>query len=40
MNKSVTEIAAMMWNHSGKMEEITKKFEISWPTFKGMRWQT
>ena len=35
MNKSVTEIAGMMWNHAEKMEEMTEKFKIPWPTFKG-----
>ena len=34
-NKSVTEIAGMMWNHALNMEKVMQKNKISWPTFEG-----
>ncbi|MHB8581186.1 MAG: c-type cytochrome [Ignavibacteriaceae bacterium] len=35
LNKSVTEIAGMMWNHSLEMEPAMQKFKIAMPAFKG-----
>ncbi len=35
MNKSVTEIAGMMWNHSTEMEPLMQKYKIQMPAFKG-----
>lgn len=35
MNKSVTEIAGLMWNHSSAMEPVMQKNKISMPAFKG-----
>ncbi len=35
LNKSVTEIAGMMWNHSTEMEPAMEKFKIAMPAFKG-----
>ena len=35
MNKSVTEIAGMMWNHSSEMQPAMQKFKIPMPAFKG-----
>jgi len=35
LNKSVTEIAALMWNHAPSMFKFMKKNKISWPKFKG-----
>jgi cytochrome c551/c552 len=34
-NKSVTEIAGMMWNHASNMEKVMEKNKISWPAFEG-----
>jgi len=34
-NKSVTEIAGIMWNHALNMEEVMRKNKISWPSFEG-----
>ncbi len=35
LNKSVTEIAALMWNHAPAMFNFMKRNRINWPTFKG-----
>lgn len=35
LNKGVTEIASLMWNHGGVMIESMKKQSISWPIFEG-----
>ncbi len=35
MNKSVNEIAGMMWNHSTEMEPLMQKYKIPMPAFKG-----
>ncbi|MCL5029185.1 MAG: cytochrome c [Bacteroidetes bacterium] len=35
MNKSVTEIAGLMWNHSSEMEPVMQKNKIPMPAFKG-----
>ncbi len=35
MNKSVTEIAGMMWNHSDFMQRKAMELDIKWPTFHG-----
>ena len=34
-NKSVTEIAGMMWNHASNMEKVMQKNKIPWPAFEG-----
>lgn len=34
LNKSVNEIAGMMWNHSALMESAMWEKKISWPSFK------
>ncbi len=34
-NESVTEIAGIMWNHSGKMAEAMKTMNRSYPSFSG-----
>ncbi|MFQ5602431.1 MAG: c-type cytochrome [bacterium] len=34
-NKSVTEIAGMMWNHGEKMMENMRKVKMDWPEFQG-----
>ncbi len=34
LQKSVDEIAGMMWNHSNIMESAMSKHKISWPSFK------
>ena len=34
-NKSVTEIAGMMWNHAANMQSAMRQNNISWPSFKG-----
>jgi cytochrome c2 len=35
LNKSVTEIAGLMWNHGLVMMSIMKKEKIKWPQFQG-----
>lgn len=35
LNKSVTEIAGLMWNHSLVMMSIMKRQNIEWPQFQG-----
>lgn len=35
LNKSVTEIASMMWNHGDVMLALMEEEEIAWPIFKG-----
>ncbi len=35
MDRSVTDIAGLMWNHSDKMGKKVKELKISWPIFKG-----
>lgn len=35
LNKSVTEIAGLMWNHSMVMISLMKKEKMTWPRFQG-----
>lgn len=35
LNKSVTEIAAVMWNHADEMRVAMGEQKMSWPTFEG-----
>lgn len=35
LNKSVTEIAGMMWNHGSAMEAYMEKKGVTWPKFSG-----
>lgn len=35
LSKSVTEIAAMMWNHADEMRAAMGQRRITWPTFEG-----
>lgn len=35
MHRSVTDIAAAMWNHGGIMENLIREEKISWPEFSG-----
>jgi mono/diheme cytochrome c family protein len=35
LNQSVTEIAAMMWNHADEMRAAMGEHKMAWPTFEG-----
>ncbi len=34
-NKSVAEIAGMMWNHAANMQTAMRAYKVTWPLFKG-----